>query len=189
MNKLYKGDYGYINSYKKKKLIGALILLLMIVFIVVTVRIMFGDTKRVAIVFAILLSLPFAKVFIAFFVVKGFKSMDKKDYGEISEALVDDLIAYDVTLSRYEGMRYYYCLCVKNGFVYAYVPAKDFSSKKKDYTEWIKQSINDGKYEYKVACFDNVGSFIKKVNQAGAPSDNTLLVDKYIMKQLLDMGV
>ena len=55
MKKKEKGQYGYINYYKKGKLIVTLILAIMIASIILSMLLAFGDTGRIGIVFAILL--------------------------------------------------------------------------------------------------------------------------------------
>ena len=59
MNKYDKGEYGYLNAYKREKLIITLILAAMIEIVVISLMLKFGDTKRVFVVFAILLSFSF----------------------------------------------------------------------------------------------------------------------------------
>ena len=66
MKKKEKGQYGYINYYKKGKLLVTLILAIMIASIILSMLLAFGDTGRIGIIFAILLVLPFAKFLIAY---------------------------------------------------------------------------------------------------------------------------
>lgn len=189
MKKRDKGEYGYLTAYKTKKIGIATILLIMIVFIIITLMIMFGDTKRVAVVFPILLSLPFAKYLIAYIAVAKFKPMSDSDYEQISSNLSEEQLIYDVVLSKYEGMMFYNVLCIKNGWVYAYVSDKDFDALKANYSTWIKDTVNEGKYEYKVGIYKNRDTFIKKVKRAGTPNDRTKLIDKFIKDRILELGV
>lgn len=189
MKKITKGSYGYIKHYRNTRLISSLILFAMILFIIVSLFLSFGDTKRVGVVFAILLSLPFAKQFIGFLMVINFNSMSKEDHSKLDSSLSSDLIIYDIVLSKYEGMRFYYALCIKNGWVYALVPDKNFNDLKKDYSLWIKDTINDGKYEYKVGIYKDSEEFCRKVKNAGNPNDKNKLIDNYIKERLIEMGV
>lgn len=191
MSKLQKGDYGYLEKYKKNKLLGVLTLGLMIIFIVVTVIIMLGDTKRVAIVFAILLSLPFAKTLIAYIMVANFKPLTKTQHKEFVEDIQGDKlnILYDVVIVQYEGMKFYQLLLVKNGRVYAYTNSKDYKSNKKDYEKWISNAYSASKYEYKVFLTDDLNAYIKKIKSISEPNDNTRIIDKHIMELILEKGV
>ena len=186
-----KGEYGYLKRYRRNKLIGTIIFALMIIFIVVTIVIMFGDTKRVAIVFAILLALPLAKFIIAFILCVKFKSLSLEDYNLIRDKTGDSFkdILFDMSITQYEGMKFYPSMLIKNGKIYAYVNAKDYSLKKKDYEKWIKNAITDTKYEYKVFVTDNFETYIKKVNSVSTPNHNTKLIDKHITEQILEKGV
>ena len=186
-----KGEYGYLKRYRRNKLIGTIIFALMIIFIVVTIVIMFGDTKRVAIVFAILLALPLAKFIIAFILCVKFKSLSLEDYNLIRDKTGDSFkdILFDMSITQYEGMKFYPSMLIKNGKIYAYVNAKDYNLKKKDYEKWIKNAITDTKYEYKVFVTDNFETYIKKVNSVSTPNHNTKLIDKHITEQILEKGV
>ena len=103
MNRLDKGDYGYLNQYKRNKLLVSLILAAMIAFIVITTIIMFGDTSRVSIIFAILLALPFAKFIIAYILCARFKSIEKDAADKISAAAGAEYIMYDVVVAQYQN--------------------------------------------------------------------------------------
>jgi len=191
MNSLKKGDYGYLDKYKKSNLIGVLLLGLMIIFIVVTVIIMHGDTKRVAIIFAILLALPFSKFIIAYFMVAKFKPISKDEYNKICEKCPEckGQIFFDAVISQYEGMKIYQSLLVKNGRVYAYVANRDYTSHKKDYEKWLTNSYSSSKYEYKVFTTDNLDIYIKKIASISEPNDNTRIIDKHIKELIQEKGV
>lgn len=191
MNKYEKGDYGYINAYKKGKLIISLILAAMISFIVITVIIMYGSTNKVAIVFAILLSMPFAKFLIAYIICAKFNPLNKEQYEYIEEntKTSNSKILYDVTISQYEGVKFYHSLCVKNGIVCALVLDKNINKNRADYEKWISACVTDDKYEYKIHVFGDIDAYLKKVNSVSAPNDNTRIVDKHMTERILDTGV
>ncbi|MBE5945899.1 MAG: hypothetical protein E7259_03010 [Lachnospiraceae bacterium] len=191
MNKYEKGDYGYINAYKKGKLVISLILAAMISFIVITVIIMYGSTNKVAIVFAILLSMPFAKFLIAYIICAKFNPLNKEQYEYIEEntKTSNSKILYDVTISQYEGVEFYHSLCVKNGIVCALVLDKNINKNRDDYEKWISACVTDDKYEYKIHVFGDIDAYLKKVNSISAPNDNTRIVDKHMTERILDTGV
>ncbi len=191
MNKYEKGDYGYINAYKKNKLIFALILAIMIAFIVLTVIVMYGHTSKVVIVFAILLSMPFAKFLIAYIICAKFNSLSKSDYEKIVEETKDTgtKILYDITISQYEGVKFYHSMCVKNGKICALVLDKSIGKTRGEYEKWIKRCVEDDKYEYKIHVFGDINAYLKKVNSISTPNDNTKLVDKHMTERILDTGV
>lgn len=185
-----KGKYGYLNSYMKSKLIAVIILSLMILFIVVTLHIMFGTTSRVMVVFAILLSLPLAKFLIAYIICAKFKSLTKEQYQYIQEKTEDkDNILYDIAVSQYEGLKFYQSVYVKNGKIVALVLSKDFNDEKKNYIKWLQQTHADTKYEYNVTVFSDIEQYIKKINSISNPNDNNKIIDKHIKEKILETGV
>ncbi len=191
MNKYEKGDYGYINAYKKNKLIISLIFAAMIAFVVLTVIIMYGTTNKVVIVFAILLSLPFSKFIIAYIICAKFIPLSKEDYDKIVEETKDTgtKLLYDITISQYEGVKFFHSMCIKNGKVCALVLDKNIVKNRNEYEKWIKGCVSDEKYDYKVHVFGDIDAYLKKVNSISTPNDNTKIVDKHMTERILDTGV
>jgi hypothetical protein len=170
------------------------VLALMIIFVVVTTIIMFGDTKRVAIVFAILLVLPFAKLFIAFILSAGYRPLDKDSAALLEKSAGGkEYILFDMVISRYEGMKHYAAITVKNGRIYALVLEKDYhrkdSGKPKEYEEWIDSVANDSKYKYKIAIYPDLKQYEKKIVSVSTPNDNTRLIDRHIMDRIKDSSL
>jgi hypothetical protein len=194
MNNKNKGDYGYLSGYKKGKLAGSVVLALMIIFDVVATVIMFGDTKRVAIIFAILLALPFAKLFIAFILSVKYRPLDKDSAQKLEKAAGgSEYILFDMVVSRYEGMKHYAAVTVKNGRIYALVLEKDYASKDKglpaEYEKWLDEAANDSKYSYKISTYSDIGQYEKKIAVISTPNDNTRLVDRHIMDRIKDSSL
>lgn len=191
MNKYEKGDYGYINAYKKNKLIIALILAAMIAFVVLTVIIMYGTTNKVVIVFAILLSMPFSKFIIAYIICAKFNPLSKDEYEKIQEETKDTDIKmlYDITISQYEGVKFYHSVCVRNGKVCALVLDKNIVKARSDYEKWLAACVEDEKYNYKIHVFGDIDAYLKKINSISTPNDNTRIVDKHMTERILDTGV
>lgn len=191
MNSIEKGNYGYLKKYKRNKLIAVISFVIMIVFIVVTVYLMFGDTKRVAIIFAILLALPLSKFFTAYIICAKFKSLTEADYNTIMEKSSDCFkeLSFDISISRYEGIKFYQSMLIKNGKIYAFVYDNNFTVNKKDYEAWIKNAISDTKYDYKVFVTDKLNEFIKKINSVSEPNHKNMLIDKHIKELIYEKGV
>ena len=196
MNITNKGDYGYLTRYKRNKLIATVVLGLMIILSVVITVIMFGDTKRVAIIFAILLSLPFAKFFIAYITCARYKSIDAGLAEIIYEKAGRNSVLLDMVISQYEGMKHYSSICVKNGGIYALITEKDFVGSNqsnsviyKEYESWITNCACDSKYNYKVRLFSKPEEYIKKLSSISEPNDNNKLIDKHIRERICDSSI
>jgi len=191
MKKPNKGEYGYLKSYKLSKLLVITILSIMMAAVVLGTILMYGDTSRVIIVFAILLSLPLAKFMIAYIIVAKFSGLKLDDYSKISKNYKagDECLLFDMTISQYEGIRFYHAMLVKNGKIYALVLNKDYQESKKNYEKWIFDSITNEKYKYKITLFNDIDEFIKKINSVSEPNDNNRLIDRHIREEILSAGV
>lgn len=188
-NKCKKGDYGYLKAYRREKLIISLILAAMIAFIIVSMLLLFGDTGRVLIVFAILLTLPFAKFFIAWIVCAKFTPLTTEERDRLTDMVgeKDNNISglkFDMVISQYEGMKFYQSICVKNGKIAALVLSKDYGILKKEYKAWIEKTVADSKYNYPITIFNDIDSYAKKVKSISTPNDKTALIDKHILEKI-----
>ena len=152
---------------------------------------MYGDTSRVIIVFAILLSLPLAKFLIAYIIVAKFNPLTFDQHAKIANNYKnkDSSLMFDITISQYEGIKFYHSMLIKNGKIYALVLNKDYSAKKKDYEKWIAACITGDKYKYKITVYDDIDEYIKKINSVSEPNDNNKLIDRHIREEILSAGV
>lgn len=191
MEKHEKGEYGYLKYYRLCKLIGVIVFTAMIEFIVITMLLLWGSTSRVIVVFAILLSLPLAKFFIAFIMCVKFKSLDEEDYVSIRDGIKNEhgIILYDVAVSRYEGMKFYQSICVKNGKICALAMDKSFEENKKDYEKWLEICVSNSKYTYSIYVFSDVKAYIKKTDSISEANDRNRSIDKHIAKIILEMSI
>ena len=181
-----KGDFGYIGAYKKKRVLLAAILGVMIACVVAGTIYMYGDTKHVIIVCAILLVLPFAKQLIGLITVLPYSSIETETYNMLKELIDADHpgLMFDLVLSRYEGMMFYPIVLVRNEKVYAYVRDKDFEEKKKTYQSWIEQTLKDS-YDCPVKILDSMDALIKKANQPVSGDETVRKKDRYIKERLM----
>ncbi len=191
MNKTNKGEYGYLKAYKLSKLTIILVLSVMLAAVVIGTILMYGDTSRVIIVFAILLSLPLAKFLIAYIIVAKFNPLTFDQHAKITNNYKnkDSSLMFDITISQYEGIKFYHSMLIKNGKIYALVLNKDYSAKKKDYEKWITACITGDKYKYKITVYDDIDEYIKKINSVSEPNDNNKLIDRHIREEILSAGV
>ena len=91
MKKKEKGQYGYIDYYKKGKLLVTMILAIMIASIILSMLLAFGDTGRIGIIFAILLVLPFAKFLIAYIMCAHLRVYERKNKRSSANHIADIL--------------------------------------------------------------------------------------------------
>ena len=107
MKKKEKGQYGYIDYYKKGKLLVTLILAIMIASIILSMLLAFGDTGRIGIIFAILLVLPFAKFLIAYIMCAKFQTMPQDVYDVVHGQTDETDMIYDLVITQTEGCLLY----------------------------------------------------------------------------------
>lgn len=189
MKKKEKGQYGYINYYKKGKLLVTLILAIMIASIILSMLLAFGDTGRIGIVFAILLVLPFAKFLIAYIMCAKFQTIPQDVYDVVHGQTDETDMIYDLVITQTEGMHYYDAVCVRNGSVYALVLDKHFKEEKKEYETFMQQALANSKYKYIVHLYTDADAFAKKIHSIGEPNDKTKLIDQYMREQILTFCV
>jgi hypothetical protein len=98
-----------------------------------------------------------------------------------------------MVISRYEGMKHYAAITVKNGRIYALVLEKDYERRDeglpKEYEKWIDEAANDSKYKYKINTYSDISQYEKKVTSVSTPNDNTRLVDRHIMDRIRDSSI
>ena len=186
MKKKEKGQYGYINYYKKGKLLVTLILAIMIASIILSMLLAFGDTGRIGIIFLVL---PFAKFLIAYIMCAKFQTMPQDVYDVVHGQTDETDMIYDLVITQSEGMHYYDAVCVRNGSVYALVLDKHFKEEKKEYETFMQQALANSKYKYIVHLYTDTDAFAKKIHSIGEPNDKTKLIDQYMREQILTFCV
>lgn len=189
-----KGDYGYIERYKKRLLISIIILGLIIILGVFFSVAVFDTRKNLFILLPILTSLPFAKQLVSYILCANFKPLSNEEYelvnNKISYGKSDDIV-YDISLSRYEGILFFPVVIVRNGrmlFLYTDKFKKkypDMDSLKKE----IEKSFENQKKPYVILVAASVKEFIKKANTIKEPGEEFISRDKKMRNTLFELGV
>jgi hypothetical protein len=148
----------------------------------------------VAIIFAILLALPFAKVFIAFILSARYRVLDEESAKALEQAAGGKgYIMFDMVVSRYEGMKHYAAITVKNGRIYGLILEKDYARRDegipKEYEKWLDEAANDSKYKYSINLYPDIKQYEKKIASVSTPNDNTRLIDRHIMERIKDSSL
>ena len=108
---------------------------------------------------------------------------------QISDAVNEPGILYDIAISQYEGIRFFQSVTVKNGKIYGLVTTKTEKYSRDDYVKWIEESANDKKYTYMVKVYYNIEEYVNKIKSTSEPSDTTKLIDAHIKERILDSCV
>jgi len=191
---LEKGDYGYIEKYKKRLLISIIVLGLIIILGVFFSVAVFDTRKNLFILLPILTSLPFAKQLVSYILCADFKPLSKEEYELVNHKISyggSDDIVYDISLSRYEGILFFPAAVVRNGriiFLYTDKFKKkypDMDSIKKE----IEKSFANQKKPYVILVTGSVKEFIKKANTLKEPGEEFISRDKKMRNTLFELGV
>ncbi len=187
--KINKGDYGYARKNKNTKLILTLGLFLCILVDVVLALIIYQTRNTLLTIIACVMSLPFAKMLIGYFMCLRFKPLSKAEYEKTEEVAKANNVKflYDINISKSEGIMFFPCILVYNNNVIAYVPDASSNDKNHKYTEYLKMSYEGLKFKYRVlvvSSLDRLDREIKKINE---PSEDDKKVDRYIAKHLIEL--
>jgi hypothetical protein len=189
-----KGQYGYMNRYKRNVLISIIILGLFIIVGVFMTVFMFNTKKSVFILIPILIAIPFAKQIIAYLLCAGFREIGKEEHKKILDNISysdDASLMYDVSISRYEGIIYFPVAVVRDGRILVYynkkydkkIPNGDALKKE------ILKTLDMKKNPYVVVVTTDLDSFIDKANHIKAPGEDFKVRDGKIRERLCELGI
>ena len=111
MKKYERGEYGYVSSLKKRKLILSLCLFALSITLVIVGYIISGKTREsVLTVIGIVSVLPAAKVLVGYIILFPYKTFSKSEYEIIKEFDVNNYALYDFVMSSSEKIMNIYAL-------------------------------------------------------------------------------
>lgn len=157
--KMQKGQKGYLNAYKKRELIKAIIALAIIAAIVATALIVKHTTKTVIIVAAIVGALPAAKVIVGLILVIGYRSYDGLRISKELQQKGTEL--FDLAISTEENITFFPYMYMTQDKIFALVkPGKSFEKKKMQ--RYIQNWLKGEDLYFKVAIFEDEKAMIKE---------------------------
>ena len=182
------GDYGYIQSRKKRQLIKVVIWAVIIAAVVAGGWIATGTRMNTATVAGVILVLPAARSLLSFVVVARYHTGSREEYNKI-RALVKEnaLVVSDLVLTRYEGSMAITMAVIHGGNIAAYVPKQRTAPDKiREYLNQCKKSVSaDGSVSV-YTDFEKFYAFIKKMSAAkSAPGEK----EERLMQDLLSRSV
>ncbi|MBQ4521818.1 MAG: hypothetical protein IJA10_02565 [Lachnospiraceae bacterium] len=102
-----KGEYGYLQKYRKDELKKTLLLGLVILTGALICVAVLKTTKHIIILIPILASLPFAKSLVNWFMVAKYQFVSKEDYEKLKDLLEEDeTLLAELTFVTQESMFY-----------------------------------------------------------------------------------
>lgn len=188
-----KGTAGYIHSYKKKYGLTALIIFVVIAAMVIGIYLILGTIRHIAVVVPILLTLPFAKIFILWLIVAKYKSMKSEDAVRIEEQLAgrnNVRILYDMALSSYESVSYAPCIVIAQGNVYLLwggATNKEYTEEQQ--REYVQTMIAKTGYDFDAITVHSIDELIEQVLEAPVPEEDVSAKCDRLRQRLLDVCV
>lgn len=184
------GQYGYLKDFRKKKMIIFTILLLIILLDIVVTYCIYKTTKHYLIVIAVLFSLPLAKVLIALITTRTHNSLTSDDYNKINKYSQSKSLntLYDISITLYEGIRFYQAITIYNQNIIALVLHKDKLVHIVSYKTQLEKSICKDKYKYNITVVQNIDDYILKVQELEEVDHDISLIDDFLRNELLVFG-
>lgn len=188
-----KGQYGYIKRYRRNKWISIAILGVVIIIGVILSLVIYGTNKSIIIILPILTALPFSKQLVSVILIRHFKPLTKEEYQQVKSQVKnynEENILYDISISRYEGIRFFPVVVVRDGRILVYY--NDNSGKRVNLTDLkdeLMSSFKKDKHPYIIIVTERLEDFIKKANAIKEPNDEFQLRDKKIKERLFELGV
>ncbi len=124
-----KGDYGYLNSFKKRRLLFTILITgAMALVIGIGLWLNKGDIKNIYTVIGILFALPLARILSGLLVVLPMKTMGKEVQEEILKKIShagSDQFLWNLALSSQDKVRHFPCIIWSDHHVVAWYEGKD----------------------------------------------------------------
>lgn len=173
-----KGDFGYLNNHKKRRLLSASLSMLMVVVICMTGIILYHSQKTIFAVMAALAALPAAKLLVGYLVLMPYHSTDEAVRERLESVRGDNAYArilYDVVLSSSEKAMYAGVIFIKNGKIFGYTDYYKKNSNKNakkqdskavslsDIEKHLKFIINSNCNYSIIKMYDDEAAFLKAV--------------------------
>lgn len=188
-----KGTLGYIDAYKKRYGWYSLILAALILAGALTVYLIFGTLRHIAVLIPIILALPFAKLLILWVVVVKFHSLKQED-GERLKARLEGrkncILLFDLALSAYEAISFASVLVIDQGNIYLlWGGSNEKSYGQEQQREYVQEIVNRTGYHFSVHTTENVEELLEQVEAAPVSEEDLAVKCDRLRKRMLDICV
>lgn len=163
-----KGTYGYMDHYKKGKLMVSAVFLTLIAVAIIAVLVIFETKNTYFIVIPIILALPFAKYFVSFIVVQPYVTMAKESYARVCQVVEGNehiIPIFDVTLASEAGISYLDFVLVIDGVVYGCASHSNKKFKASDMQAYLLKLVKGAGYQNPVFVYEGLEDTLRAVNK------------------------
>lgn len=189
-----KGEYGYLQKYRKNELVKTLLLGLIILTGAMVCLLVLKTTKHVIVLIPVLASLPFAKSLINWFMVCKYKPVSKEEYEEIKKLLKeedkDEKILAELTFVTKDSMFYlpllYLC---QNQVYFIYEKGLTKLSEEEIFKE-VEELMKKTGYSCNVVLCENYEELMNKIKNRSKKEDKDYTKTVHALSQrFLDQSV
>ena len=128
MNKVKKGEYGYIEFKRKSQLVITMIFFILIAVILYTGYGIFNNKKNILTVFAAVLAIPTAKYAVTYIILIPRKSITRDEYDKL-ETIYGINKSFDYVVTSQDKIFCVPCLAVKDNSMYLYMNTEKVKEK------------------------------------------------------------
>lgn len=186
--KVQRGEFGYINTRKKKALIGTL-LMVAIGVAVFLVGLFLNDMSKqnVFTVAAVLFVLPGAKFLVRFIVTFPFHSVEKERYDKVADVLPEQMELYtDLVITSSEKVMHLDFAAVGNGQVIGLLG--DGKQEISYVRKYLTTGVHNWGSDYKVKILDSEKTFLgelAKVEPCEVDEEEESNVKSYLLSLII----
>ena len=184
-----KGNYGYIRGLKRRRMLLMLACFAFILADVIISLVFFQTRKTLFIILAAVMSIPFAKNLIGYLMVIKYEPLTEEEHGEaekLAEAY-DTTFAYDISVTRSEGVLFYPCVAIYNNNVIGLLQSGQ-NTGKKDATEYLKLVQEGIAAKPRVVVVDSLKDMKRELDRLNPPKEDQLRADIKIAERLMELG-
>lgn len=159
--KIQKGDFGYIKSQQKRRMIYTLLAFAPPFVMLLTGLAIYGERKNVFAVFAAVACLPACKFAVSMIMMFMQKPMKEQDYQEIEKHKHGLVCGYEFVVSAYEKQSFLDSIAICGNTVVGY------TSREKTDTLFVEKHIQDilrqNGFYVSVKIFRKLGDYTKRL--------------------------
>lgn len=183
---MIKGKYGYIKA-KRNNLIKWLVIDVLFAVVLFVIGLFLNDFSKANIftIFAMLFTIPGAKIVVSMVVIAPFKALSKESYDSINNKVGDSKsVLYDLVLTSPEKVMYIQSMCITNE-AYVVLPNINKRLDREHMKKYIKKHMSNYGYEKNIVIVEDKKDYLDKIDL------NQLEVDKIddIVKTLMILQV
>lgn len=184
------GSYGRIKKKRNIKLFMVLFLLALIVADVIFSIVVFHTRKTWFIIIACVMSIPFARNIIDFFMCLRCKPLDKETYNAVNEISNETgrKIIYDLPVTDEDGLVFVPAACVYNNNIIAFTPDEKDAKKREKIKKYVGMVNDSGENQCRIVVTDNINTFKKEISRIKDAEGASDKADEQLMDKFYAIG-